>query len=100
MDNVRPMFSTLGIDEDVEKEQTRSSITTDRSKKRKTKKKTKKPRVILNVAHILQAYDGDNLVEDDDDADEVDEYFKMKLTINDDEPILKWWKNRSLVFPR
>lgn len=103
MDSVRRMFCTLGIDEEVEKEQNRSSIITDRVNsisKRKKKRKNKKRRITLDVSHILQAYDADNHVENDDDDDEVDEYFKMKLVIDANESILNWWKNRSLVFPR
>jgi hypothetical protein len=95
------MFSTLGIDEQVEIEQSRSSVAKDRLVlTNRTKKKTKKPRTTLNVANILHSYDNGNYSDEFDDADEVDEYFKMKLSIGNDESILKWWKDRSAIFPR
>lgn len=97
------MFSTLGIDEEVEKEHDQLSIVKDHSismNKKKTKKKTKKVRTMLNLTNILQSYDAGNYSDNTDDADEVDEYFKMKLSINNDESILKWWKDRSLIFPK
>ena len=55
---------------------------------------------MLNLTNILQSYDAGNYSDNTDDADEVDEYFKMKLSINNDESILKWWKDRSLIFPK
>ena len=93
------MFSTLGIDEEVEKEHDQLSIVKDHSISM-NKKKTKKVRTMLNLTNILQSYDAGNYSDNTDDADEVDEYFKMKLSINNDESILKWWKDRSLIFPK
>lgn len=96
------MFSTLGIEQEIEQEQDLVPVSADRSiisNKRKTKK-SKKPRVSLNVANILQSYDSNNCFDESEESDEVDEYFRMKLSINPDESILKWWKNRSTIFPR
>lgn len=97
------MFVTLSIDEEVDQEQNQSTTTTDDCvlvNKKKTKRKTKKPRIVFNVASILQSYDIDNCSDDNDDSDEVDEYYKMKLSINNNECILKWWKERSVIFPK
>lgn len=97
------MFSTLGIDEEFDQEHDQSSIVKDHSisvNKKKAKTKRKKNPTMLNLTNILQSYDADNHSDDAGDTDEVDEYFKMKLLINNDESILKWWKERSLIFPK
>ena len=88
MDNICHIFSTLGIDEEVKQEQDQSSATTDNIISM-NKRKTKKLHITLDIANILQLYDADNNLDDADNADEVEDYFKMKLSINDDESILK-----------
>lgn len=103
MDSVRQLFITLGINDEVGKEENRSADSTNQpnSMQKKVKKQTKKQRIGLDVHNILQSYDADNYAENlDDDHDEVDQYFKMKLSIKENESILQWWKDRTLLFPR
>jgi hypothetical protein len=102
--NVRAMCVTLGIDNEVDGQQGQLPKATDQrvssNGKSKGKKTTKKRRtnLSLSVTNILKSFDSPDDI--DEDTDEVDEYFRSKMTIADDEPILRWWKNRSLVFPR
>lgn len=54
----------------------------------------------MNLASVLKSYDGGNSLDDVDDLDEIQEYFKAKLSIGDRDNILHWWKDRSLIFPK
>ena len=100
------MCVTLGIDNEVDRQQGQLPKATDQrvfsNGKSKAKKTTKKRRtnITLSVTNILKSFDSPDGDDIDEDTDEVDEYFRSKMTIVDDEPILRWWKNRSLVFPR
>lgn len=96
------MCSTLGISSEVGEEKSiNASSEKDRRISTKNKgSKIQKTRTLMNLASVLKSYDGGNSLDDVDDLDEIQEYFKAKLSIGDRDNILHWWKDRSLIFPK
>jgi hypothetical protein len=96
------MCCTLGIDSNAgeEKNTAATSEKDRRSRAMNRGAKIQKTRTLMNLASVLKSYDGIDSLDNDDGSDEVQEYFKSKLSIGDGENILHWWRDRSLIFPK
>ena len=96
------MCSTLCINSNVneEKNTTVTSQNDRRVAAESRRAKIQKTRTLMNLADVLNSYDGIDSLDNEDDSDEIQEYFKSKSSIGDGQNILHWWRDRSIIYPQ